>query len=59
MRLEQVESEIEQESRISPNPKKQSRRKLKRGLPLLRQRHSKKKMYHFQKRTNGRAKFIF
>lgn len=49
VRLEQLESEIEQEPRISPNPKKQSRRKLKRGLPLLRQRHSKKKMYHFQK----------
>ena len=53
VRLEQLESEIEQEPRISPNLKKQSRRKLKRGLPLLRQRHSKKKMYHFQKELMG------
>lgn len=53
VRLEQLESEIEREPRISPNPKKQSRRKLKRGLRLLRQRHSKKKMYHFQKELMG------
>ena len=58
VRLEQLESEIEQEPRISPNLKKQSRRKLKRGLPLLRQRHSKKNV-SLPKRTNGRAKFIF
>mgnify|MGYP006899207883 FL=1 len=58
MRLEQLESEIEQEPRISPNLKKQSRRKLKRGLRLLRQRHSKKNV-SLPKRTNGRAKFIF
>ena len=51
--LEQLEAEIAQEPRISPNPKKQARRLLKSRLRKLRERQSKKRTYNIQKERFG------
>ena len=53
VRLEQLETEIDQNPKLSPNPKKKIRRKIKSKIRKLKLCQTKKKNYHLQKELLG------